>query len=275
VRPARRRTGAWLSFAALIAATSVASAEPSRWANVVTPAWRPGAEAEPVAGPEHAVPSPVTFNTPELRGLRRVAAGAPFDPRDRLDLAAPRLVELHRLAAIGRRPLLKRWAPGSTPFDALTAPRTSVTPLLSLHVADAQRWSAVIEAGQIGDACPCLGGAPGRVPDGDELPGVPLRLGRSLTPGLVELTWSASCSATATDYAIYEGTIGTWNVHSQKTCSTGGLAATIAPGSGDHYYLVVPLDAVAEGSYGVDSEGTQHSPAAVPCRSAFAPDSCR
>ncbi|MCU0230736.1 MAG: hypothetical protein MUC67_05080, partial [Acidobacteria bacterium] len=227
------------------------------------------------------LPMRVSFNSPALRGLRSASPGLLGDRRDRIDPTAPRLLELHRLAAIGRQPLLKRWHPGSTPFDNLTAPRTTTAPLLSpllkrwhpgstpfdnltaprtttapllsVHVADSERWGAVVESGLSGGACPCLAVTrPGRVPDGAQVPGLPVRVSRNLAiPPYLDIAWSASCSSSATDYAIYQGQAGSWTSHAPVTCSTGGaLAATFAPGSGNRYFLVVPLTTEVEGSYG-------------------------
>ncbi len=216
------------------------------------------------------LPMRVSFNSPALRGLRGAAPGLLGDRRDRIDPTAPRLLELHRLAAIGRQPLLKRWHPGSTPFDNLTAPRTTTAPLLSVHVADSERWGAVVESGLSGGACPCLAVTrPGRVPDGAQIPGLPVRVSRNLAiPPYLDIAWSASCSSSATDYAIYQGQAGSWTSHAPVTCSTGGaLAATFAPGSGNRYFLVVPLTTEVEGSYGVDSAGADRLPSASACRS--------
>ena len=69
------------------------------------------------------------------------------------------------------------------------------------------------------------------------------------------LDWAASCSAGAVDYAIYEGTLGDFYCHTALDCSDDGdpLTEEVQPGAGDTYYLVVPLAAGAEGSYGASS----------------------
>ncbi|HEY3174186.1 MAG TPA: hypothetical protein VGK94_00335 [Candidatus Polarisedimenticolia bacterium] len=71
----------------------------------------------------------------------------------------------------------------------------------------------------------------------------------------LRITWEASCSAGAEDYAIYEGTIGSWYSHGALDCSDDGgdRMEEFSPGSGNRYYLVVPLNANDEGSYGVDT----------------------
>jgi len=84
---------------------------------------------------------------------------------------------------------------------------------------------------------------------------------RSLAPLQLTLTWGASCSAGAVDYAVYEGTLASLGTgvydHDQIVCSdlTPTLTETIVPLAGDTYYLVVPLGASAEGSYGARRDG--------------------
>lgn len=80
-----------------------------------------------------------------------------------------------------------------------------------------------------------------------------LKVARSLAiPGNLDLTWGPSCSEGGTDYGIYEGKIGTWYSHVAIACTDVGhdLAETVAPGSGNRYYLVVARNGDAEGSYG-------------------------
>jgi len=106
--------------------------------------------------------------------------------------------------------------------------------------------------------------SPGAVPDG--APGTPLTVttnGSDLT-----LDWGASCSASGVDYAIYQGTIGTYFSHAIKFCTTQGLLTKTFPADpGDLYFLVVPLSADREGSYGTDSavvERPRGTPACKP-----------
>ena len=105
---------------------------------------------------------------------------------------------------------------------------------------------------------------PGAVPDG--APATPLTVtasGSDLT-----LDWGASCSASGVDYAIYEGTIGAFTSHAMKFCTTQGLLTKTFPADPDSlYFLVVPLSADREGSYGKDSalvERPQGTPACKP-----------
>jgi hypothetical protein len=82
----------------------------------------------------------------------------------------------------------------------------------------------------------------------------------------IVLGWGASCKATDTDYAIYEGILGSFASHVSRVCSTGGATTeTLTPEEGDTYYLVVPRNGTYEGSYGKTSAGTERAAAAVAC----------
>ncbi len=97
--------------------------------------------------------------------------------------------------------------------------------------------------------------APGSVSDGGSLPGIPLTV-TPATAGDLTLSWGSACSAGASDYEIYEGTLGAYYSHLAKFCSTGGLTSkTFTPTSGNRYFLVVSRNAVREGSYGSASSG--------------------
>lgn len=93
------------------------------------------------------------------------------------------------------------------------------------------------------------GGNPGIVPP-------TIKLGKTASPQLdtsdIVISWSASCSQGALDYGIYEGTLGGWYGHTLEDCSDGATPLTeqITPGAGAKYYLVVPQNGRAEGSYG-------------------------
>ncbi|HEX4826029.1 MAG TPA: hypothetical protein VFV19_17155 [Candidatus Polarisedimenticolaceae bacterium] len=93
-------------------------------------------------------------------------------------------------------------------------------------------------------------------------------------PGDLDLEWTASCRAAATDYGIYEGVLTSWYSHEPRQCSSGGLlSATIAPTAGDHYYLVVAISSDFMGSLGTSSSGTERPDGLGSCGSdrAFAP----
>ena len=107
--------------------------------------------------------------------------------------------------------------------------------------------------------------AAGGVPDGNgNGAGAPLRLGRR-PDGQVELSWSASCSLTDGDYAIYQGTLGDFTSHEPRVCSTLGLTSSALAVSGDAYLLVVPSNGDNEGSYGYDSLGGARPPGQEAC----------
>jgi hypothetical protein len=107
--------------------------------------------------------------------------------------------------------------------------------------------------------------AAGRVPDQAEWPGEPLRIDKAQATK-ISLSWAVSCLATDTDYAIYEGTLGEYDTHESRYCSTGGdTSKTFTPLAADTYYLVVPLNSIREGSYGTDSEGAERPPGEAAC----------
>lgn len=110
--------------------------------------------------------------------------------------------------------------------------------------------------------------APGTVPDGALVAGVPLRIGKGASDTLA-LTWGASCSGGASGYGIYEGTLpiaGAYD-HVAKDCAAGNVTtATIAPGGASHYYLVVAQTATAEGSYGRNRAGAEIPQGGGACR---------
>lgn len=91
-----------------------------------------------------------------------------------------------------------------------------------------------------------------------------LTLGRA--GGNVNLAWSASCSASDNDYAVYAGTLGNFASHQSVQCSTGGaLAASVALPAANTYYLVVPRNASREGSYGRNAVGAERPSAVSAC----------
>ncbi len=118
---------------------------------------------------------------------------------------------------------------------------------------------AIVAAGSLAVA--------GTVPDGSA--GAPLRVEKG-SGGSLTLTWGASCSASASDYAIYEGTLsalrsGTWD-QAPKTCAAGAdFTETIIPGSANAYYLVAPLAAGKEGLLGSTSSAGERPPAVSAC----------
>ncbi|GAB4367843.1 MAG: hypothetical protein Kow0062_00530 [Acidobacteriota bacterium] len=109
-------------------------------------------------------------------------------------------------------------------------------------------------------------GAAGRTRGSKDVPGTPL----TVTPGAdgvdVDLAWDTACGA-ATDYAVYEGPLADLASRAPVLCSTGGAtAATVTPGPGSRYWLVVAAVDGAEGSYGRSSDGSERAPAEAACR---------
>lgn len=83
----------------------------------------------------------------------------------------------------------------------------------------------------------------------------------------LNLQWGAACGGAATDYAIYEGTVGSWYSHVPGLCTTSGnLTAVYSPAPGNRYYLVVPLNASAEGTYGHATGGSPIPVSGSACR---------
>jgi len=104
----------------------------------------------------------------------------------------------------------------------------------------------------------------GAVPNGGSVPGTPLAV-QLLPSGQLSLTWSPSCLPDL-DYAVYEGAIGDFESHKPAVCSTSGATlATIGPTLDDAYYLVVPRNALSEGSYGRDADGRERPASADAC----------
>ena len=99
--------------------------------------------------------------------------------------------------------------------------------------------------------------AAGGLPDGGSVPGSLLTAGHGTGSDIV-LAWGASCLVSDTDYAVYEGVIGSFTSHLPKFCSTSGLTTiTLTPAAASSYYIVVPRNGSREGSYGTDGTGTQ------------------
>ena len=101
---------------------------------------------------------------------------------------------------------------------------------------------------------------PGAVPD------TSLLVGKDAT-GDLDLSWSASCGAGAADYTVHEGTLGSWYSHTSSVCTTGGATSLDGwtPGAGNRYFVVVPVSATTEGSYGTDSGSTERPVSTATC----------
>ena len=111
------------------------------------------------------------------------------------------------------------------------------------------------------------GNAAGAVPNGDDVPGVPLRVNKGEGED-VTLTWGDSCEANDTDYAVYEGLLSDFSSHLPvENCTTlGSTELTFTSVGGRHYFLVVPRGDLREGSYGTDSSGTPRPASVAACR---------
>ncbi len=109
--------------------------------------------------------------------------------------------------------------------------------------------------------------AAGAVPNGDDVPGVPLRVNKGEGED-VTLTWGESCGANDTDYAVYEGLLGDFSSHLPVgNCTTlGATELTFTSVGGRHYFLVVPQGDLREGSYGTDSSGTPRPASIAACQ---------
>ena len=116
--------------------------------------------------------------------------------------------------------------------------------------------------------------APGSIP-ADVASGIPLTIGKNgINPNDLDLDWGPACGA-GSDYSVHEGTIGSWYSHDKRLCTTqGATAATLTPGAGDSYFLIVPLDLTREESYGVDSLDIERPPSISTCRPASDNLSC-
>jgi len=109
------------------------------------------------------------------------------------------------------------------------------------------------------------------VPDSCEAAGLPsgsleeLRVGK-LAGADLSLSWQASCLPTDDDYAVYEGSIGDFRSHALRSCSTAGLTTIdLTALATDGYFLIVPHEGTSEGSYGLDSNGTERPAAVTSC----------
>jgi hypothetical protein len=84
---------------------------------------------------------------------------------------------------------------------------------------------------------------------------------------VLTLSWGVSCGAGDVDFEVYEGTIGgTFTNHEPILCTTFGQhSVVVTPAGKSTYYLVVPRNGVAEGSYGLRSDGSERPVSASAC----------
>ena len=95
-----------------------------------------------------------------------------------------------------------------------------------------------------------------------------LRIDRAGGSAGFKLSWGNSCVSQDADFTVYRGPLGgLFDTHAPDTCSTAGSAShTIAASPLSEYFLVVPNNTQGrEGSYGLDSSGTERPPSRTPC----------
>jgi hypothetical protein len=83
----------------------------------------------------------------------------------------------------------------------------------------------------------------------------------------LSLSWSASCVVSDADYEVYQGSIpGGFSNHVPALCSTAGATSASLPApAGDSYFLIVPRNGTAEGSYGKAGDGSQRPASSSSC----------
>lgn len=157
-----------------------------------------------------------------------------------------------------------------------SVPVTPAVPAGSWLSATATRRDSEGVARETSELSPCLGLGPavgaGRVPDGLVVPGPQLTVSRlnPMNPSAFVLAWGVSCVPTDVDYAVYVGVLPDFTSHAPRSCSSQGLTTRTVRGidEPEAYFLVVPLSATREGSYGSDGAGVDRpaAPPGVGCR---------
>ena len=94
--------------------------------------------------------------------------------------------------------------------------------------------------------------------------GSALHVREGVSPGSVVLSWGVPCNDATVpnqDYAIYQGTLGSWSTLTSITCSTGNANSWVinTPGA-NRFWLVVPRTSSSEGSYGRSSSASAPRP---------------
>lgn len=83
-------------------------------------------------------------------------------------------------------------------------------------------------------------------------------------------------SCQTTSYGLYRGTLpisGGYN-HSSVICGINGTSTSTDQQAGSNYYLIVPLNDSAEGSYGLNSAGGEISQGSNPCKTTQNTSNC-
>jgi hypothetical protein len=108
-------------------------------------------------------------------------------------------------------------------------------------------------------------------------PGAARGLRLSRDGGSLQLDWAPDCG-TGTAYAIYRGDLLAGYdslVPEPGSCSVATDEASIPLGDGPaDFFLVVPNDGSAEGSYGIDAQGERRPPSSAACYGESLIDSC-
>ena len=83
----------------------------------------------------------------------------------------------------------------------------------------------------------------------------------------IDWTLDSSCLESDADYALYEGTLGNFTSHVPVTCSSApGSSWNFTPAAGNRYFLLVPVNATREGSYGLGAGGAERPASASACK---------
>jgi subtilisin-like proprotein convertase family protein len=136
----------------------------------------------------------------------------------------------------------------------------NVADLTPTNTGNVRKFSLIISGVKCNAPLPLPGSLPGSGPAGG-----PLTVSKE--GGAVTLSWGASCNASGVDYAVYEGTVGSWYSHTSRFCTTQGQRIkSFTPGAGNRYFLVVPLTADREGSYGENGNSIEIPAAAAACK---------
>lgn len=118
-------------------------------------------------------------------------------------------------------------------------------------------------------------GLPGRIPN-FIVPGTPLSVTKNTSlANHLDFSWGASCNPGVTDYAISVGNLTTLYNHDHDVCTTGGATSATREYTGTNiYFIIVPLTATMEGSYGVNSSNVERPVAATPCHATQSTEIC-
>lgn len=94
--------------------------------------------------------------------------------------------------------------------------------------------------------------------------------GGAVPAGTIKLEWQPACNQATTpgqDFAVYGGTINSFQSISSRTCSTSRATSLLMDDVQDGSFLiVVPQTSANEGSYGRNGDGLERGPASEACR---------